>query len=266
MTMNRLHTICLLLAAVLIVAMFWWVSDPRRHEINTPAEKTLLHGENPPQHEAFSQDQILKPDNVPMADLAPSVPLQKTDYVQDPARVARAHENLPFEFRGGGTSGRVVDHDGNVLMESGKEIRIYGVSVSPDRRRVLVEGGNAINFILNPETQGKIQLPIRPPGTNMLAFGSWYWVSDHMLVGESGVQKLGDDGLPVKSDDNVAQSKIYVFDITTKKLAEVTLPSGVLTQVFGVVEVSPEGYVLLVDEATGDDRPRQSGWFKVGGQ
>ena len=98
----------------------------------------------------------------------------------------------------------------------------------------------------------------------MLGFGSWHWINDHMLIGESGIQKLGDDGLPVKSDDNVGQTKLYVYDISTKALAEVSLPTEIKAQVFTITKVGSNGHVCLHDDEPGGDSQQELGWFQVG--
>ena len=195
----------------------------------------------------------------------PPVVLQKVEYTPDYAAISRSFDrNPPFVFKGDGTSGRVEDRDGHVLMESGKTIGIFGASVSPDKRRVLVKGGNAINFVLGPATGEKIQLPVTPPGVHLLGFGSWYWIDDHRLVGESGIAKVDEDGKPVRSEANVAQSKLYVYDILTKVLQEVVLPAGFDGKVFAIIETSPDGYLKIGVESPVENKSGELAWFKIG--
>jgi hypothetical protein len=258
--MKRLLTFSLLIAIILLVASFWFRGE-LAHTPETRAQQTKAQ----PLPKRPSPTEAPSATRRPVENQPPTVTLQSIKYEPDYVAMAHSQENPPFEFRGGQiTNGKVFDRDGNVLMESGKELEIFGVSVSPDKKQVLVEGYNAINFVLSPTTQGKTQLPIRPPGSNRLAFGSWHWVNDHSLIGESGIAKVEKDGRPWRRDDNVAQSKLYVYDLITKELTEATLPIEIDAQLFGIVEASPDGYINLANNAPKDNKPRELGWFKVG--
>ncbi len=259
--MRRLLTFSLLVAAVLLGALFWFRGEPPQSP-KTQAQQTKALRLTKKSHPSGGAETTREP----TVGRVPTVALQSIKYVPDYATIARAHENPPFEFRGGGTSGKVVDRDGKVLMESGSAIGIYGTLVSPDGKHVLVKGGSSINFVLSPTTQGKMQLPIRPPGTNMLGFGSWYWINDHSLVGESGIAKVEKDGRTWRGSDNVAQSKLYVYDIVEGKLTEVALPAKFDAKVFGIVDSSLDGYIQLhfTSDAPEEKNPDEMGWFKVG--
>jgi hypothetical protein len=177
---------------------------------------------------------------------------------------ALAQKDVPYECRGGGGNGRVVDRDGNVVFESSNEIWIYGASAGTDGKHVLIEGSDAKNLVLNPAKGERRWLPSMPPGTNMLCFGSWHWVSDHMLVGEAGIQKLKANGSPVMDDDNVAASNLFIYDMDTRELAEVALPAELKGKVFGVIESSGDGHLFIGIESPRDDDKFKEGWFKIG--
>ncbi|MFM2168254.1 MAG: hypothetical protein RIS79_2625 [Verrucomicrobiota bacterium] len=199
-----------------------------------------------------------------LAERVPFVEMKEAKYEIDYVALARSRENLPFEFRGGGTSGRIIDRQGRVLMDSGKEIGILGVEVGPDKEHVLVKGGDAVNFVLNPATGLKLKLPLTPPGANMLGFG-WHWIGKTKLLGDSGVQAFNAKGTPINCCEghNVAQTKLYVYDVTTQKLAEVNMPSKVTQPVVNVVDVSSDGHVHLVHEVPHVGTQQDLGWFKV---
>jgi len=192
------------------------------------------------------------------------VEMNEIKYEIDYNALAHSRENPPFEMRGGSGSGKVVDRKGNVLMESGKEIAILGVEVGPDKNHILVEGGDAVNFVLNPATGLKLQLPLTPPGANMLGFG-WRWIGNTKLLGDSGVQVIKSNGASVNCCEghNVVQTKLYVYDVATQKLAEVATPSKVTQPVVNVVDVSSNGHVHLVHDVPHVGKQQDLGWFKI---
>lgn len=190
--------------------------------------------------------------------------MKEVRYEIDYVALARSRENPPFEFRGGGTSGRVVDRQGRVVMNSGKEIGILGVEIGPDKEHVLIKGGDTVNFVLNPATGLKLPLPLTSPGSNMICFG-WHWIGNTKLLGDSGVQALNAKGVPMSCCEghNVAQTKLYVYDITTRKLAEVTMPAKVTQPVVNVLDVSSDGHVHLAHEVPHLGTQHDLGWFKI---
>jgi hypothetical protein len=178
------------------------------------------------------------------------VQMKEKPYVVDYAALSRSLENPPYDYRGSDDgNGRVIDKEGKVLMESGKEIVISGAVVGPNREHVLVKGSEGKNFVLTPATGGKLKLPVYPPGANMFPL-DWDWIGEQSLLGESGVERLGPDSKPVKTDDNVAESKLYVYDLKTQQLSEVALPDKFTHAVFGVMEVIPDGHVHLALEGS----------------
>jgi hypothetical protein len=191
--------------------------------------------------------------------------LTAVKYDVDPVALARDREDPPFEFRGDGTSGRVIDSRGNVLMESGEQIGIFGVEVGPDRKKVLVRGGDAINLVLDPSAGRKIKLPSFPPGANMLAISDWHWIGSDLLFGSSGVHSLDNNGKAVTSceGNNVAKTKFYTFDLVTEKLSELAMPGAVTQPVVHAVDVMSDGHVHLVHEEAREGSEQDLGWFKI---
>jgi len=197
------------------------------------------------------------PTGQPSPERLPLMEMKEGNYVVDYAALSRSLENPPYEFRGGAGIGRVIDKEGKVLLDSGKEIGIFGAVVGPNREHVLVEGAEGKNFVLTPATGGKLKLPVCPPGANMFPL-DWDWIGEQSLLGKSGVERLGPDGKPVKTEDNVAESKLYVYDLKTKQLSEVALPEKFTHAVFGVMEVIPDGHVHLALEGS-----EYTSWCKI---
>ena len=181
----------------------------------------------------------------PSSERLPLIQMKEVPYVLDYAALSRSLENPPFIFMGGAGTGRVVDREGKVLMESGTEMGIFGVAVGPNEKHVLVRGGDGKNVILTPATGEKLQLPVYPPGANMLCLGDWYWISPNTLLGQSGVQAFDKNGKPLMADNNVAETRLYVYDLTSKQLTEVAMPAKFTQALVSVMEVSPDGHVHI---------------------
>lgn len=189
----------------------------------------------------------------------PIVKMKAVKYEIDYAALARSREDPPFEFRGGAGIGRVLDRKGRVILDSGGEIGILGVAIGPDRQHVLVEGGSAVNFVMNPATGLKLKLPLTPPGSNVFGFG-WQWIGNTKLLGVSGTKSISKKS---DHDNSMGQTMIYVYDVSTQNLAEVNLPSNVSQTVFNVADVSGDGHVhLVLDEPVAGIDP-DLGWFKI---
>lgn len=199
------------------------------------------------------------------ADSPPEIEMTPVQYEIDPVVLNNQVKDPPYEFRGDGTSGKLIDSRGNVLMESGEEIGIFGVEVGPDRKKVLVRGGDATNLVLDPSVGRKIKLPSVPPGANMLAIADWHWIGPALLFGSSGIQSLDNDGKPVTSceDHNVAKTKFYLFNLLTERLSEVAMPNAVTQPVVHAVDVMTDGHVHLVHEEAREGSEQDLGWFKI---
>jgi hypothetical protein len=174
-------------------------------------------------------------------------------------------ENLPFKFYGNDAVGRVVDQNGRVLVESGQEIGILGIAVSPNQQMILIEGGDAVNFLLKPSTGDKVKLPVYPPGANMLGFGAWHWISENKLFGESGVQVLNAEGSPTACCESlsVTSTMFYVYDVISQRLSEVIMPSNLNGFVLIVVDVTSDGNVHLAYDIPHVGTRQDLGWFRI---
>jgi hypothetical protein len=249
-------TVATLFAVILILHTI-------QHDSVQSIEAQIPHHQSAKQASQINSSAHSKAANLLTLDPLLQMEMKKVKYVPDYVGLARSIENPLFRCLGGSGTGRVVDREGRVVMDSGKEIGILGVAVGPDGKHVLIEGGDAINYVLSPSTGEKIQLPVYPPGTNMLGFGTWNWINETKLLGVSGVQSLDEKGVPVQEDNNVAQTKLYVYDLTTQSLAEVPLPSEVSHLVVNIAEVSPDGHVHLMDEAPHRATEQDLGWFEI---
>lgn len=202
-----------------------------------------------------------------VASVLPQKTMTAVEYKIDPIALDQERENPPFEFRGGAGTGRVIDQQGRVLLESSDERGIFGASVSPNKSKVLVDaanstGGNCV--VLEPEVNRMVKLPARPPITNMFSL-TWHWIGPNLLFGISGVEKVFPEGPHenCSNDDNVAQTKFYTFDLLTEQLSELAMPSSVTRPVVSVLEVMSDGHIHLQQSTPHEGVDSDLGWYKI---
>ena len=183
-----------------------------------------------------------------------------------PAAEGRKKTIEPFQLRGRGSRATIVDAHGNIVFMADSTIGIYACEVSPDAKHLAVYFGSSESIVLEPETGTKIALPKQPPGENKFGFGHWRWIDNNTLLGESGDERLdrkpGADG----EGNNVARSRLYLYEITEHKLEEMNMPKDLGAKVFSVTEVNADGSIHLVHDDTSAERPPDLGWFKVSGK
>lgn len=199
----------------------------------------------------------------------PSVSLSPIDYKLDPIALNRERANSPFEFRGGAGTGRLTDKKGNVLLDSSEGFSIFGISVGPDREKVLIDAANSLGgncLVFEPLKGRKIKLPSRPPGENMFSL-SWYWINSNLLLGISGVELIHDhddkhEGKSCCNESNVVETRFYTFDLKSEQLAALNMPSSITLPVVKAVDVTSDGHIHLMYEKPQDGIEQDLGWFK----
>jgi len=258
------HLLIALILVVLVVTILFCIPDKSvpLTEPETASGRTL---KEEPQPKPADAPTVSDPaaSGLPL----PQVTMTAVEYKIDPFALNREREDPPFEFRGGAGTGRVIDRQGNVLLESSEEIGIFGAVVSPDKEKVLVDAANSSggnSLILEPLADRKINLPSRPPGANMFSL-SWHWIGPNLLFGTSGVEKIFHEGLHENccNENNVAQTKFYTFDLLTEQLSEVVMPGAVTQPVVNVVDVMSDGHIHLMHEVPHEGVEQDLGWFKI---
>jgi hypothetical protein len=176
----------------------------------------------------------------------------------------KRRESAPFKLQGRGSKAKIVTAEGKVVIEADDRIGIYGCSVSPDGRRVLIYYGDADYDVMTPKTGEMIRLPRWPPGESVLGF-SWLWIDDQTLVGVSGKTVPRDDQVgPGREEPNISRSLLYLYDLNERKLSEVELPRALKTKVVSVSAVDATGKLQLQSEDRGVSYSGASlGWFEV---
>jgi hypothetical protein len=258
-----------LLGVILSLLICRWLIHPtdiqQRPESNASREVVVV----PPPNGAELK---FETSNAPPAQSLPEVesfPSYEMDAVNvDFASLAEAKLKSPhrYQLRGGGGLGRIVDSQDNVILESGLEsgMHIFGCEVSPNDKLVLVQGGDGKNLILDPVTGKRLLLPRQPPNENMFAFGSWNWLDDDTVIAASG-EKLSTQEAQSRAnreEPGARRTRLYLYKISGQRLTEVQLPIDFAAKVFLVTQVSPDGYIHVVN-ADAKAALADLGWFKV---
>jgi hypothetical protein len=258
------HTLIIaLLGAALLL---WWFLN-HEPETRSQAERKQSNEKAVPAPSANEKREVEQPEpqqSVVERSDQPAHEISRVNVAFDPDAEAKSKIAEPYRLIGQGSgAAKIVDKSGKVVLEADPKVGIYGCSVSPDGEHIAVDCASAGSIILEPKTGNKITLPKRPPGENKFVFESWYWIDDNTLVAESGDHKLDVLGRPVKSDDNVSQSRLYLYSLNQKQLDEVQLPKDLGAKVFSIAYVSSKGYVHLVTDDPTATRAPDLGWFEL---
>lgn len=203
------------------------------------------------------------PPNRPLPDR--SFQMVETISVHNAAASAEGKKTQPFQMYGGSGTGKIVDRQGKIILQSDAENPIFKFEVSPDQKRILVYGGDATYTVVAPDSGEKIRLPTQPPRDQMLGF-SWYWKDDQTLVGISGeITPFRDDQAgPAREEPIVNHSVFYVYDLNQNQMSEIALPAVLRTKYVSIRAVDEAGKVQLCSEDHGTPLSNANlGWFEI---
>jgi hypothetical protein len=178
-------------------------------------------------------------------------------------------EETPYKLLGYGSSGRIVDAQGKVILQSGEQsgLYIYDCQVDPGGKQIYVHCANSIDFILDPKTGQQLPLPLSPPspaGATIGGLESWHWLNGETLIAKASEWKPKDQSTKFDDDEaNIARTRLYIFRITDQRLTEAVLPQDLNATVLSIVEVSPLGQVHLTYHIGNAPSSNRSTWFSV---
>lgn len=186
----------------------------------------------------------------------------------EPARaenesVSEKVKEKEFRVVGQGSSeAKIVDKTGKIFVEAEPSSVIYDCEVSPDGTRLVIYYLRTASRIMEIKSQQTRQLPQKPPGEHKFNFSAWHWIDNDRLIATSGDQKLDEYGRRVKHDDNVSQSRLYVYYLRTQELSEISLPGRMQGKAFSIGRINKSGLVLLnIDNENPDTTSKN--WFRV---
>lgn len=254
----------ILATLIAIVTVLIWLWLPKQREQSAPKHENSPITQQQPQAPITET----RPPAVEKSEAQPSATIPASfEIVQasDPAAATPEVKPEPSPYRlvgNGGYPAKILDSNGNVVIEANPNFGIHGALASPNGQRVLVLG-YPTSLVVEPATNRRIALASQPPGKDKLGFGAWHWIDDDTLLGESGDElvdrKPGAEG----EGNNVAQTRLYLFRISNQELSEVPLPKDLGAKVFSIAQVNPDGRIRLVHEDPNATRPPELGWFTL---
>lgn len=266
----------LVVAGVLALAIIVWKSlnpdspatERPLETANTPIEKSNkaeIESSQvaPPARNEIASNAESKID--PVVGEPPPYQMIETSSSFDPVADAERKKNLPFQMFASGGIGKIVDREGNVILQSDSKNAIFKCDVSPDQKRILVYGGDATYDIITPSSGEKKRLPQLPPADNVLGF-SWRWLDDQTLIGVSGKTiPFRDDQVGTEREEPIiSRSVLYLYDLKKQQMSEVALPPALRTKNVSVSAVDETGKVQLRPEGREVSYTDASlGWFDI---
>lgn len=253
-----------LLAIILIVAFLLRIGKPRQvvseterkpTQAQTPAASRVL--KTPQQQAGIRSDVGTQLQGV----LSPA-----SGYKWNPKQEAEHKRALPFKLLGVGTeSARVVDDSGKILIASTKTQGVYGLDVSPNKKRFVVALGDGKSRVVDSQSGLVIDLPASPGVQNMVGFSSWRWLSDDLLITTSGTQAMDGTGKPLNCCEghNLSSTQMFAFRISTHALSPVSKPESVSASVFEINRVSSDGRIEIITDETHLAPSKAVGWYQV---
>lgn len=175
-------------------------------------------------------------------------------------------KNSPFKFFGTGGVGRLLGEDGSVLLQSDDQQAIFSVRVNPSLSNVLALGGSSPSHVFSKSGELLAVLP-KAPAKGQINFGGWHWISQDVLVGNSG------DLIPHKHDPEehgaegtcegcyaplTSNTRLYTFNVETREMGEVALPDQLQGKRFTILRAVYDGTLEIAAE-----EESYVGWVKI---
>jgi len=266
--MNR--KIILTWCCILIVGLFWLFtrrSDPsgdKSHTDEPKSPKSYLDTATNSLERRQNQNttRVKKSSSLPVVAKAKLI----TEYKLDLERDNSFDEKSPFKFFGSGGAGKLLGEDGSVFLQSDEEQAIFSVRVNPSLSNIVALGGSSPSHVFSKSGELLAVLP-KAPTDGQINFGGWHWVSDIVLVGDSG------DLIPHKHDPEkhgaegtcegcyaplTSNTRLYTFNVKTKEMGKVALPGQLQGKRFTILRAVHDGTLEIADE-----EESYVGWFQI---
>lgn len=266
MNKKQLQSVAAILVVTVLAIIFWRLTEPR----SSLADPTSETGNTPTAKSTNAVSESTRNDGASNIDPAmaerPMYQMTETKSSFDPLTNADRKKVLSFRMFASGGVGKIVDREGNTILQSDEKNAIFKCEVSPNETRIAVHRGSGKYDIITPSTGETIRLPQQPPGENVLGFASWHWIDDQTLIGVSGktIPFRDDQVGPEREEPLISRSVLYVYDLKNQKMSEVALPPALRTKTVSVSAVDETGKVQLRPEGREVSYTDASlGWFEV---
>lgn len=163
------------------------------------------------------------------------------------------------------STGAVKNSKGEILFQATDEIPFSSLRSKAGVPFIVVVSGNRIAFVIDIVTKEQVKLPTTPPGIGMKGFETWEWIDGETLLGLYYVPTLKTDGKTVGCCEghNIAETKLYAYNIKSKSMAEVVLPKALKGKAFSVGRIANDGSVEIVGATTHLGEGGDIGWFNL---
>ncbi|WP_407352142.1 hypothetical protein [Luteimonas sp. R10] len=161
----------------------------------------------------------------------------------------------PLVLRGRGTAGKIVDRQGEIVLDAAKSGSIYGLDLSPGRDKALVYFGDANYTVIDTETlEEEADPPARPPVYQDATGFSWWFLDDGRLIGQADLPSTDTAGKTAADIESLLPrgTLIYVYVLESGALVPVVI-DDTLPHIFSIFDVYDGNITLLTydDERIG---------------
>ncbi|MDH5822481.1 hypothetical protein QFW77_05685 [Luteimonas sp. RD2P54] len=156
----------------------------------------------------------------------------------------------PLVLRGRGTAGKIVNRQGETVMDAAKSGSIYGLELSPSRDKALVYFGDANYTVLDTDTLEEVaDPPAKPPRYQDATGFSWWFLDDGRLIGQADLPSTDTAGKTAADIESLLprSTLIYVYEFESDSLASVEI-DGQLPSIFSIHEILGEKIILLTPD------------------
>jgi hypothetical protein len=163
------------------------------------------------------------------------------------------------------SNGTIKDSKGGILFQATDEMPFSSLRSKTGVPFIVVVSGNRNAFVIDMVTKEQVKLPTTPPGIGMKGFETWKLIDDKTLLGLYYVPTLKPDGKPVGCCEghNIAETKLYAYNLKSKSMAEVVLPKALKGTAFSVGRIANDGSVEIVGATTHLGGGGDIGWFNL---
>jgi len=210
---------------------------------------------------------VAKPTNQPeIVEDAPSkvALLSKVGIIKPEDQETTPHPDFVW-YTSPTSNGTIKDSKGDILFQATDEMPFSSLRSKAGVPFIVVVSGNRNAFVIDMVTKEQVKLPTTPPGIGMKGFETWKLIDDKTLLGLYYVPTLKPDGKPVGCCEghNIAETKLYAYNLKSKTMAEVVLPKALKGTAFSVGRIANDGSVEIVGATTHLGEAGDIGWFNL---
>lgn len=163
------------------------------------------------------------------------------------------------------SKGAIMNSKGETIFQATDELPFVSMRSRAGVSQVVIFSVNRHAFVVDLETKQKVALPGQPPLDGAKGFENWELVDDATLLGEYHVPEESGRGESHGGghEDRISESKLYVFNIPSGKLAEVSLPAQLQGTPFSIGRMANGAMIEIVAISNHLAEGESLGWFNL---